>query len=117
MLKVRLLPNRRGRMKKKNRSDCSISGMKAVLSLSLIHILHSADGKHTEIIEQTYEIVRIDNIRSRKAILQFSGDISVSYTHLDVYKRQGFQRFQMDRQTLGYSQQLVAGYLFFLFVR
>ena len=29
---VRLLPNRRGRMKKKNRSDCSISGMKAVLS-------------------------------------------------------------------------------------
>ena len=29
----------------------------------------------------------------------------------------GFQRFQMDRQTSGYSQQLVAGYLFFLFVR
>ena len=44
--------------------------------------MHFADGKHTEIIEQTYEIVRIDNIRSRKAILQFSGDISLTYQGL-----------------------------------
>ena len=44
--------------------------------------MHSTDGKHAEIIEQTHEIVRIDNIRSRKAILQFSGDISLTYQGL-----------------------------------
>ena len=48
----------------------------------IFSFMHSADGKHTKIIEQTHEIVRIDNIRSRKAILQFSGDISLTYQGL-----------------------------------
>jgi len=42
-----------------------------------LSFIHTANREHTEIVEQAHEIVRIGDIDSREAFLQFSGNVTL----------------------------------------
>ena len=42
-----------------------------------LSFVRTADSEHTEIVEQAHEIVRIGDIDSREALLQFSGNVAL----------------------------------------
>ena len=41
--------------------------------------IYSADGQHSEIVEQAYKIVRIGDADGRETFLQFIGDIALTH--------------------------------------
>ena len=48
-----------------------------------LSFVRTADSEHTEIVEQAHEIVRIGDIDSREAFLQFSGNVALVHQCLD----------------------------------
>ena len=45
--------------------------------------MHSADGEHTEIVEQAHEVVGVGDAGGGEATLQFTGDIALTHQRLN----------------------------------
>ena len=51
-----------------------------------------SQGKHVGYVAQLWKVVTVNGVEESREVFN-----TVSYTHLDVYKRQGYDRFLKER--------------------